>query len=168
MDMEGGRAQRIASKLPGRTTKEVLANMGKYLPHCGGGRTLGPWEPRAVQYLTTVVHAHHRDAGFRNKRELRTIAEALDLMLDGQHLKAADILAARFSAVELAMADQTWSVSQHLELIPSAPFGAASERAKKSAAREEVQANKLRKVLTGKGSGRGSGTRGGGAGRHFE
>ena len=86
----------------------------------------------------------------RNRRELRTLAEALDLLLDGDPLKAADVLMARFSSVELASADSSWAVSQHLELVPGSMGGVASEAAKHAASKEELLRQKLLSTLGGR------------------
>ena len=153
-DMDGSRAQRRAARSPGLTLKEGLAGMAKYLSRCVGGKTLGEWDPRVTQYLTTVVEKGGRDLGLRNRRELRTLAEALDHMLEGTYLQAADILMARFTSVELASQEQSWAVSQHLELIPNASSGAASESAKWAAAKGELTQAKLRRTLAGGGSSR--------------
>ena len=89
--------------------------MARYLPRCVGGVTLKSWEPRVVQYLTTVLDRGSKELGRRNQRELRTLAEALDHLLEGDPLKAADVLMARFSSVELAGPGQSRAVAQHLE-----------------------------------------------------
>ena len=137
--MDGSRAQRRAARYPGLTLKEGLSGMARYLPRCVGGVQLGSWDPRVVQYLTTVVERGQKDVGMRNRRELRTLAEALDLLLDGDPLKAADVLMARFSSVELASADSSWAVSQHLELVPGSMGGVASEAARHRAQRATGQ-----------------------------
>lgn len=152
--MDGSRAQRRAALHPGLTLKEGLAGMAKYLPRCVGGAHLGAWEPRVTQYLVTVVEKGSRDLGVRNRRELRTLAEALDHLLGNDPLKAADVLMARFTSVELAAAEQNWAVSQHLELIPNAHSGAASESAKRAAVQEELTQHKLRRALSSGGGGR--------------
>ena len=128
--------------------------MAKYLPRCVGGKTLGEWEPRVTQYLTTVVEKNGRELGLRNRRELRTLAEAIDYLLEGSYLKAADVLMGRFTSVEMVAQEQSWNVSQHLELIPTAGGGAASEVAKRAAAKEELALAKLRRVVSGTGSSR--------------
>ena len=157
--MDGSRAQRRAARYPGLTLKEGLAGMARYLPRCVGGVQLGSWDPRVVQYLTTVLDRGPKDVGMRSRRELRTLAEALDLLLEGDPLRAADVLMARFSSVELASAEQSWAVSQHLELVPGSVSGVASERAKHAASKEELLRQKLLTALGGKYGGRESSQR---------
>ena len=93
--------------------------------------------------MTTVLDRGPKEIGMRNRRELRTLAEALDLLLEGDPLRAADVLMARFSSVELASTEQSWAVSQHLELVPGAVSGVATERAKHAASKEELLRQKL-------------------------
>ena len=100
-----------------------------------------------MQYLTTVLDRGPKEIGMRNRRELRTLAEALDLLLEGDPLRAADVLMARFSSVELASTEQSWAVSQHLELVPGAVSGVATERAKHAASKEELLRQKLLTTL---------------------
>ena len=157
--MDGSRAQRRATQFPGLTVKEGLAGMARYLPRCVGGVTLGSWEPRVVQYLTTVLDRGPKDVGMRNRRELRTLAEALDMLLEGDPLRAADVLMARFSSVELASTDQTWAVSQHLELVPGAVSGVATEKAKHAASKEELLRQKLMGTLGNRSANRDLGQR---------
>ena len=133
--------------------------MARYLPRCVGGVTLKSWEPRVVQYLTTVLDRGAKEIGRRNQRELRTLAEALDHLLEGDPLRAADVLMARFSSVELAATEQSWAVSQHLELVPESVSGVASERAKHAAGKEELLRQKLLATLGNKQAGRDGGQR---------
>ena len=46
------------------------------------------------------------------------MAEAVDALLNGDVVRAGDILIARSSAVELATTTKKWDVARHLELIP--------------------------------------------------
>ena len=133
--------------------------MARYLPRCVGGATMKTWDPRVVQYLTSTLGG--RPLGRRNERELRTIAEALDLLLEGRALEAGDILMGRFSSVELSASGEDWAVAQHLELIPQGTSGSATDSAKRAAMYEELLQSKLRKTaapriqLLGRGEWRG-------------
>jgi hypothetical protein len=122
--------------------------MARYLPQTVGGVTLSEWTPRCVQYLTSVLEAQQKDMGLRNKRELRTLAEAIHALLVGDNLRATDILAARFSAVEMSSREGSWSVSTHLELIPQTSASTASTRAMRAAAREAADAVKLQRLMS--------------------
>lgn len=78
----------------------------------------------ATSYFLTVVTPTYRDRmNVRAAREMRTVAKALDLVAIGRHSEAASVLAQRYKALELQMADQMWARAQHLELLP--PEGAS-------------------------------------------
>ena len=148
--MGGSRAQETARKKPGQLLKQGLAAMSQYLPQGGPSGSGELWTPRVTQYLVQVVLKQSRDLGVRNERELRTLAQSLDAMLTGNYLLAADTLMARFAAVELAAAESNnWAVPKHLELIPTASAGVASEKAKADAVREESTALRLRRAMGG-------------------
>jgi hypothetical protein len=122
--------------------------MARYLPQTVGGVSLGEWAARCVKYFTSVLEAQQKDLGLRNKRELRTLAEAIDALLVGDNLRATDILAVRFSAVEMSAREGSWPVSSHLELIPHTSASTASTRAMQAAAREASDAAKLQQLMS--------------------
>ena len=76
--------------------------------------------PLVMAYLTTVVLPNReKGVGLRNERELRTLAKAIDLVLEGQLLSALDLLAQRFKAVETVTTGATWSEAKYHQLIPT-------------------------------------------------
>lgn len=82
------------------------------------GHNLTP--PTATSYFLTVVTTQYKEKlSLRTSRELRTVARAIDLIAQGQAPKGADVLSQRFKALEMSVADQSWSRAQHLELLPS-------------------------------------------------
>ena len=91
--------------------------------------------------------------GVRNARELRTLAESLDLLGAGSLARAADLLAQRFIAIETAIMDGSWESARHLELIPPEPFGLATRTLRSAAHREEARARKLARAPAGRGAG---------------
>jgi hypothetical protein len=125
--------------------------MSQYLPRCVGGVEMKPWDARCQQYLATVLEPS-TGMNLRSRRELKTLAVAIDLLCDGHTLSAADVLMSRFQAIELAQ-ESSWEVGQHLELIPLAKSGAVPEADVRVAAREELRAHRLRQAM-GKGKGR--------------
>eukprot|EP00434_Breviolum_minutum_P013419 symbB.v1.2.011826.t1/scaffold804.1/size161093/3 len=116
-----------SQNFPGRLAARLLTKMQTLLAREEGalnqsGRNQTP--ATATSYFITVVTPLYRDRmNVRAAREMRTIAKALDLIATGRHPEAADVLAQRYKALELQMADQTWARAQHLELIP--PEGAS-------------------------------------------
>ena len=77
---------------------------------------------------------------------MRTLAKALDLLLQGKVAAAADVLAQRFRAVEAAQVDG-WGVAQHLELIGDARVTSLTDRERTAAARQEKEAIKQRYMV---------------------
>ena len=51
-------------------------------------------------------------------REMRTLAEAVDLILKGKSLQACDMLVARFKACQQKAKDGNWAAAKWFELIP--------------------------------------------------
>ena len=112
-----------SQNFPGRLAARLLTKMQVLLAREEGamnqsGRNRTP--ATATSYFLTVVTPMYRDRmNVRAAREMRTVAKALDLIAIGRHPEAADVLAQRYKALELQMADQSWARAQHLELLPS-------------------------------------------------
>ena len=141
---------------------QLLTRMQDYLVHrqLPGGDSNAAVPAAAVSYLTSVLLPSAADMTLRNNRELRTLAEILDLLALGRVLEAGDVVAQRFRAVELASAEGTWQLARHLELIPEARVSVTSTEARAEAARLERLETKVR--LGGPSSSPGgSGSRGG-------
>jgi hypothetical protein len=118
-----------------------------------------------------VIEHGQQAPGMRSLRELRTLAEVLDMLIEGQVLQAADTLCQRFKAVELASSEGSWAVAQHLELIPPHRSGAVADFEKEAAAQQEMRAVKLRATLdrgraTQQRGGQGAGNQGRAAGQN--
>ena len=147
-----------AERNPGRLASRLLQKMKLLLAREEGamnlksGQNLTP--STATSYLLTVVFPlHQHKLNLRVQREMRTISKALDLMAMGENERSADVLAQRLKALEMMVADQTWSRAQHLELLP--PEGATLVEADESwmATREQVLEAKMRS-MKGKGVGK--------------
>eukprot|EP00435_Cladocopium_sp_Y103_P054971 s63_g18.t1 len=116
--------QEYSERKPGRLTARLLRKMQTILAREEGpmqhqaGQNLTP--PTATSYYLTVLVPQYKDRlNVRTSRELRSIAKALDLLAVGKSAKAGDVLTQRYKALELYLADQTWSRAQFLELIPA-------------------------------------------------
>ena len=81
-------------------------------------------------------------------RELRTIAEALDSLRNGNLPKTADLLLQRFTAVEELVKKRSWEDSSFLELIQRDAVVLTSQQEKFVALRGRL----LDQKLTGKAS----------------
>ena len=53
--------------------------------------------------------------GIRAAREMRTLAEAIDSLLEGGRMRTADFLIQQFKAVQTSVSDESWSLARHLE-----------------------------------------------------
>ena len=79
-------------------------------------------------------------------RELQTLTTALDLLIEGRVLSAGDLLSQRLLARELAAAEGSWNVAQHVEILPKSASGVTAEL-RRTAARREAADLKLTALL---------------------
>eukprot|EP00959_Pyramimonas_sp_CCMP1952_P298536 6244597-Pyramimonas_sp.AAC.1 len=87
--------------------------MAEFLGSQDGGGSVDPHGPIVLRFLLSVYLPQHpvKEIGGEIYRELRTIAEALDLLLQGRTAAVADILAQRFKAIQVAVGDGSWSAA---------------------------------------------------------
>ena len=88
--------------------------------------------------------------GLRTSRATRTIAEAVDALVEGNALRAGDLLIQRFKALETSVIDGTWSRARHHELIPEEGVGLAIAAERQAISRLELQRRKLTEVVSKK------------------
>jgi hypothetical protein len=150
-DFRGGRggasseAASVARRAPGQLLEDCLKKMRKYLTtQQGSGGGADPLAPVVTSYLTSVlVPAAGSQLSLRNSGELRHLAEALDCLLVGNVVGAADVLAQRFRSVETAHFDGSWAMAKHLEVVGDAKVSSISVRDRQRIARlakEEAKA----------------------------
>ena len=133
-------------------TLEGLRSMSQYLPPGARSSPHRDFEPRVVEYLTTVLETKKdRELGVRNSRELRTLAQAIDAVLSGDLLFGVDTLMQRFKAVELASQDQGWHLAEQLELIPVQSVSSVNEQERQAAATEFLKLKRLENHARGSG-----------------
>ena len=127
----------MARRAPGQLLEECLAKMKKYLTtQQGSGAGSDPMSPVVTSYLTSVlVPAAGNSLTLRNSGELRHLAEALDCLLVGNVVGAADVLAQRFRSVETAHFDGGWSMAKHLEVVGDAKVSSISVKDRQRIAR---------------------------------
>ena len=137
-------------RLPGRLLAEALSSMTSFL---------GPREeadvsdqPRVLTHLETVFNQRYgKDAAeLRTSREMRTVAEAVDALVEGNVLRAGDLLIQRFKALETSVIDGTWLRARHHELIPEEGVGLASAAERQATSRLELQRRKLTEAVSKK------------------
>ena len=113
-----------------------------------------------MQYLLAVLISRFGAERMlvRNLRELRTLATALDLLVDGRLAQIGDLLVQRMKAIEIAIAVGQWYVAQHHELIPPMDSGLVSPSERAVTAHSELQRLRVADAV-GKTSGRSSADR---------
>ena len=137
-------------RLPGRLLAEALSSMRSFLGPRGEADVSD--QPRVLAYLETVFNQRYgKDAvGLRTSREMRTIAEAVDALVEGDVLRAGDLLIQRFKALETSVIDGTWLRARHHELVPEEGVGLASAAERQAISRLELQRRKLTEVVSKK------------------
>ena len=101
----------------------------------GGWQKSDIHSARLVHYLQGVIRL--KNLSIRTTREMQTLAQVLDALLEGNLELAGDTAIQRFKAVEMALEDG-WESAQHLELIPMMSHLTASERERRDAVDTEV------------------------------
>ena len=76
------------------------------------------------------------DIGLCTARELKTLAVALDYLIQGKLAEGMDVLAQRFRAVEAATSEG-WSIARHHELIDDGRVTTVPQEFREAAARLE-------------------------------
>ena len=140
-----------AEQTPGLLWQTALSEIQRYLGQRGVTLPQGPQEPsNFVTCLMAIFHGlcPQEKIGPRNSRELRTIAEALDSLGNGNLPKTADLLVQLFLAVEESVKKGSWEDSSCLELIQRDAVGLTSQQEKLVAQRGRL----LDQRLTGKAS----------------
>ena len=137
-------------RLPGRLLAEALSSMRSFL----GSREEAEIsdQPRVLAYLETVFNQRYgKDAvGLRTSREMRTTADSIDALMEGDVLRAGDLLIQRFKALETSVIDGTWARARHHELIPEEGVGLASAEERQAISRLELQRRKLAEAVSRK------------------
>ena len=137
-------------RLPGRLLAEALSSMRSFFWSQGEAEIAD--QPRVLAYLETVFNQRYgKDAvGLRTSREMRTIAESIDALMEGDVFRAGDLLIQRFKALETSVIDGTWVRALHHELIPEEGVGLASAEERQAISRLELQRRKLAEAVSRK------------------
>ena len=143
-----------ARRRPGGLLKAGLKLMAGFLGGSWGAGQAGEGTERLEDvrrlvstYLTTALHPSlGHTLPRRMERELRTVAEVLDCILNGRIPEAGDILMQRFRALETAATDGTWELAKHMELIPDTRVSSVPMGMRREALQRE---NLLRKLHGG-------------------
>ena len=115
-------------------------------PPDGGWSRRDILTPKMVRYLRGVVEVQ-TELPIRHRRELLSLAQSIDALLQGDLTFAADTLMARFRAVESSAA-HGWDVAQELELTPAERLGTTSDGDLRRASRAVEERSKLSNLLS--------------------
>ena len=135
----------VAERRPGELFKAGLKEMATYLTGRSGARLRHWAEGQVLAYLNQVVFAGTtpKEMGERNTRELRTLAELMDALLEGDLPRVGDLAMQRFEAVEMAVAQGSWAQARHVEAIPTGNASLANTRVKELAMAGESRSARL-------------------------
>ena len=101
----------------------------------------------------------------RSKREMTTLAEILDEIVQGNPEAAADILCQRMKAIITAGETGTWEKAEQMELIPPEGMSLATNQDRAGAARGVHLQRRYEAPTQSQGTSRGRGIGRGGKGR---
>ena len=142
----GAGLREVSRSCPGLLHKRALGKMKEYLTSMQGPGSQGDeTAPIIKAYLSSVLFP---SAGTRMtprfKQELSSWGEAWDAILAGDVLRALDIIATRFQAVETAaQSDGDWQLAQHMQLIRDGRVSSVDDQLLELAATSERKETKL-------------------------
>jgi hypothetical protein len=118
----------MVSTKPGELYAQTIGAITKKVQARGGAGGDGASLQHFLTYLTAVLHGRHppEKCGTRTSTELRLVAECLDALRAGDLTQVADLLAARFTALEASVIDGNWDTAQHLDAISNQARGLAT------------------------------------------
>ena len=136
-----------ARRHPGRLLRSGLEQMNKFLAARSGaeGSASVSWRDQRVgAYLHQVLFNQHPQhvIGVRNTRELVTLAEAIDLLMEERLASLGDLLMQRMKAVEASLTEG-WGVANFQELIPPPRSTLTTDQERAFAARHAIQQRRL-------------------------
>jgi len=112
--------RKVAQRDPGRLTMRGLKEYGQYLASAHGEELNDALPPIMLRYFLTILMPSYKLAvGGEDYRELRTLAECLDLLLKAKPLHTADMLMQRFKSVCSRVRDGPSHAGRWLELLPT-------------------------------------------------
>ena len=139
-ELMAGGVERVRSALAAVHGEEAVASEGRRL--------------FTFYYQVLVRPRLPQNLSPHSEREMVTLVEAIDCLLEGNPARVGDILISRLKAVEEAARDGTWSLAQEYEAVPSSEPGLASESERHHAAALQLRKAKLVQHLASLNSGR--------------
>ena len=89
-----------------------------------------------------------------SEREMVTLVEAIDSLLEGNTARVGDILVTRLKALEEAAKDGSWALAQEYKAVPAGDHGLATESERHHAAALQMRKAKLVQHLASVNAGR--------------
>jgi hypothetical protein len=144
----GDTIAKVALENPGWLYQEGLKEAARFLGNRGGAfgdLKSGEQAAHMVTYLVSIFHGAHpiEKVGEESSRELRTLAEALDALAQGNLPHLGDLLMQRFKSVESRTTSSSSGISRQLELLPLTGVGLCSVGEQRAAARADLLRLKL-------------------------
>jgi hypothetical protein len=98
-----------------------------------------------VTFLLSVFHGRHppEKVGARSTKELRTLAEALDALGEGNLPHLGDLLVQRFKALQQAHVDGDWTLASGHEIASTGDGTLATAEERYAAARGQLLNTKI-------------------------
>lgn len=140
--------QEVAVRRPGHLLSVGLQMMGRFC-NPASSTPVGPDSqdlvPTAVKYyLSCVKPVHRMDAA--KEREMRTVAQCIDMVVCGQIAQVGDVLMQRFKSLELESAEGSSAMSRHLELLPPSTAASLTLNEREAVTKLEVRDLRLAKL----------------------
>jgi hypothetical protein len=133
----------VARRAPGGLTRSFLKAIRVYLQ---GRRIEHSSEEVRAQvsvFLETVLFPGMPELPARSQREMRTLGQCIDELLEGKVISALDTLVQRVKGLEQAHSEGSWSGTSFTELVPGGPITTRSSAEKEVVARERKLAARL-------------------------
>ena len=105
-------------------------------------------------YFRVYLRPRLGDVGPHSDREMTTLVEALDSLLEGNTARTGDILVTRLKALEEAARSGNWSMAQQFEAVAQDDFGLITDGERQHAATLQLRAARLRETTSQAAEGR--------------
>ena len=99
-------------------------------------------------YFRVYLRPRLGDVGPHSDREMTTLVEALDSLLEGNTARTGDILVTRLKALEEAARSGNWTMAQQFEAVPQDDFGLITDAERQHAATLQLRAARLRETTS--------------------
>ena len=139
----------LAQNSPGRILSETVKSIRQQISVLHGqDATEGPAR-RIMMFYYEVLFRPNLEGSLSHgsEREMRTLATALDHLLDGDMAACGDVLISRFKALEEATTSGTWDIAANLEAVPPRQFSTITESERARATVLQVRRVRLRQSL---------------------